>query len=336
MTSFFGDQRVAPVFVGNENAWNSFCIQVNGTAAMMKLNGRNLITQEDSFNRTSFWDVTTLSKFNSTRFWDITTHTQSKHNKTVFWKFSSQSNSKTSFPFQPSKGGAIKDVNIWDTMLSQEELEEWMGCIQLQGNVFSWQNSSHQIQLEGLKLVSNDSLHTKCHQPEIIRYIVGNVPLNFEETFNFCSKLGSMAVISSKEIALGVNRTLASYKTKHNGIWMNTFPDLEVYTGYTDIEKEGDWVIHDTDKKLDWPNWSPGEPKSSGDDEDCAKMDTSTFLISGVPCTRKLFPVCELSKVPNISFVQMKHDMMMNIALQQYQWSGLSEGGMIDTLFTPR
>ena len=146
-------------------------------------------------------------------------------------------------------------------------------------------------------MVSNNSLNTNYHQPKIIRYIVGNEPLNFEETFNFCNRLGSMAVISSKEIALGVNRTLASYKTKHNGIWMNTFPDLEVYTGYTDIEKEGDWVIHDTDKKLDWPNWSPGEPKSSGDDEDCAKMDTSTFLISGVPCSRKFLPICELSKV---------------------------------------
>ena len=105
-----------------------------------------------------------------------------------------------------------------------------------------------------------------------------------------------MAAISSKEIALGVNRTLASYKTKHRGIWMNTFADLEVYTGHTEIEKKGDWVVHDTDKKLDWPNWSPGEPKSSRD-ADCAKMDTSTFLISVVPCNRKLYPICELSKV---------------------------------------
>ena len=105
VTSFFGEEKVAPVSVGNENAWNSFCIQVNGTAAMIKLNGRNLISQEDSFNRTSFWDVTTLSKFNSTRFWDITT--QSKVNETVFWNLTSQSNFKTSFPFQPNKGGVI-------------------------------------------------------------------------------------------------------------------------------------------------------------------------------------------------------------------------------------
>ena len=133
-----------------------------------------------------------------------------------------------------------------------DELHPTRGqCVQLA-------KSSHHIHLEGLKMESNNSLDTNCHQPEIIRYIVGNEPLNFEETFNFCSRLGSMAVISSKEIAVGVNRTLASYKTKHNGIWMNTFADLEVYTGFTDIEKEGDWVVHDTDKKLDWQIWSPG------------------------------------------------------------------------------
>ena len=142
----------------------------------------------------------------------------------------------------------------------------------------------------------NNSLNNDCHQAGNIRYIVGNEPLNFEETLNFCNRLGSMAAISSKEIALGVNRTLASYKTKHSGMWMNTFADLEVYTGHTDIEKKGDWVVHDTDKKLDWPNWSPGEPKSSRD-ADCAKMDTSTFLISSVLCTRKFYPICELSKV---------------------------------------
>ena len=216
----------------------------------------------------------------------------------MFWNLTSQSNFKTSFPFQPSKGGAIKDINVWDTILSQEELEKWMDCIQLDGNVFSWQNSSHQIKLEGLKMVANYSLNNNCHETENIRYIVGNIPLNFEDAFNFCSKLGSMAVISNKEKALEVNRTLDLYRKEDfaTGQWVNTFPAGDIYTGHTDIEKEGDWVVHNTDETMDWQNWSPGEPKNSGDEE-CAKMDTSTFLISGVSCSRKFFPICELSKV---------------------------------------
>ena len=180
--------------------------------------------------------------------------------------------------------GSMTDINVWDTILSEEESENWMKCrIHMEGNVFSWQNSSQHVEPKGLMVV-NESLKRICDQNRIM--FVGRESLNFEETFRHCNKIGSMAVISSYESAIEVIQILKSY-----GI------TSDIYTGHTDLEVEGEWVVHDTNQKMTWNNWKNCEPNSWNGNEDCVEMSMSTLKFRDEPCLNLLVPVCNIAEV---------------------------------------
>ena len=51
--------------------------------------------------------------------------------------------------------GAFTDINVWNTILQEEDESKWKNCQQRQGgNVFSWQDLSQSIQSYGLKHVN--------------------------------------------------------------------------------------------------------------------------------------------------------------------------------------
>ena len=162
-----------------------------------------------------------------------------------------------------------------------------MNCTsQREGNVFSWQSSSQHVQLTGLKRVT-DSLDNICYLDRSSHLIVGNEPLNFDETFDYCNKIQSMIVISSKETAMEVNKTLESFPPDSWG----------VYSGHTDIEVDGEWVVHGTQQEMAWKNWWPGEPNEEDTDEDCAIFDRFNMKFTDSTCLKPLVPVCNLAEV---------------------------------------
>ena len=230
LTYIFGENKVLPNFL-KPGEWNTFCLKVNNTTAILKLNEEKLITENDqTLNKSALLEFATKSQMQNY----------------LFMNLASQPISKS--PMY----GAVTDINVWDTILPDEELEEWKNCSrQKGGNVYSWHKSSKNIKLNGLKKV-NESFGNICQGKENYHLMPGIEELNFEETLNYCNKVGSMAVISNNEIAKEINRTLDLYKKwdAYEQAWINIFPATDVYTGYTDIEKEGDWVVHKTDKKL--------------------------------------------------------------------------------------
>ena len=133
--------------------------------------------------------------------------------------------------------------------------------------------------------------------------------------------IGSMLEISSKETAVEVNKTLELYA--QDSQW--------VYTGYTDIEEEGHWVIHNTDKELNWQNWIPGKPDNFGN-ADCATMDTFNFKISDNSCQKQFIPVCNIAEVNSVIF-----EYIFNCShLQEYKLSGLPTDDIIDVVYTAK
>ena len=165
----------------------------------------------------------------------------------------------------------------------------WINCSnQNQGNVVSWQNSSQTIELKGLQQV-NDSASKICPN-EISNHFVGKEHLTFFETFKYCSKFGDIVEMSSYEKVNELNKTLKIF---------SRIPF--VFTGFTDIKVEGEWVLHNTDKKLQWDNWNPGEPNSyEGNEEDCAGMLKSDLKFYDIPCSVHLVPVCKVDQVKQI------------------------------------
>ena len=118
--------------------------------------------------------------------------------------------------------------------------------------------------------------------------IVGNEYLNFEETLNYCNdKIGSKVVISSKETAHRVNKSLELFSPDSWG----------VYTGHTDEEVEGNWVVHGTQQEMTWENWEPDQPNNYGGNQNCATMVRYNLKLKDESCMTGLVPVCNLAEV---------------------------------------
>ena len=50
--------------------------------------------------------------------------------------------------------GSVTDINIWDRILSEKKIDNWINCsVDMDGNVYSWRDSSQYIQLNGLEKV---------------------------------------------------------------------------------------------------------------------------------------------------------------------------------------
>ena len=256
-TYFFGQLKLFPSSL-KPDTWNSFCLKVNSTSVVIILNGEAFIIHKDGKGSSAY------SGYDYYRFMNI--HISPNISTPTY--------------------GAMTDLNVWDRILSDADSELWMNCTnQREGNVFSWQNSSQHVQLTGLKRTTN-SLENICSPGKNSHLIVGNETLNFEETLKYCNRVGSMVVISSIETAVEVNKTLESFA-----------PDFYyVYTGHTDIEEEGRWVVHGTRQEMAWENWKPGEP-SNWDGNNCASMYKYNLKYYDRSCMDQLLPICNSAEV---------------------------------------
>ena len=180
--------------------------------------------------------------------------------------------------------GAFTDINIWDDMLSNDEIDDWIDCKNKKGgNIINWQNISQSIRLTGLHFV-NDSIGNICPK-KFVHLLVTNEYRNFYETVDFCNKFGKMAEISSGKAAHAIDMVMESYHYSR------------LFTGYTDLDVKGNWVLHGTDKKLKWDNWEPGEPNNWGGDEHCVVMYT-TLTLNDDSCSKKrIAQVCDVNEV---------------------------------------
>ena len=193
--------------------------------------------------------------------------------------------------------GAFTDINVWDRMLTSDEQDNWMNCLfekfEQDGNIIAWQNHSQHIHLLGLNRVQY-SINNICPK-KLSHLFIANDNKSFIDTFDLCNKIGEIKEISSNETASEINKILDTNSfTPCNGL-----PHL--FTGYSDIEAEGNWVLHNTDKKMSWNNWAPYEPNIVGGDiEDCVLMNRPNMVIYDVPCNMKFentCPLCHMAEV---------------------------------------
>ena len=192
--------------------------------------------------------------------------------------------------------GAFTDMHVWNKQVSYEEENMWTNCLQSTvGDILNWQNFSQQIKLIGLEEIDVpfDNICPKRFE----HLFVTNYSLNFHETLNLCEKLGEMTEISSNETAYEFNKTL-----ERDGLPRSVCGGLPgVLTGYTDIKDEGDWVLFNTNKKMMWNNWAPGENAYNKDNEDCGGFNRHNMHLYDVSCSTKyehtVCPVCNIAPV---------------------------------------
>lgn len=66
-----------------------------------------------------------------------------------------------------------------------------------------------------------------------------------------------------------------------------------VWLGYTDIQKEGDWVALSNRKKVKYINWRKGEPNNVDGNEHCGAYALDRPGWIDYKCTKKLQFVCK-------------------------------------------
>ena len=77
--------------------------------------------------------------------------------------------------------GALTDVNIWDRILSEQELSDWMFCrTETGGNVVSWQSA--QLNITGLNTDLINREETCPGHQDITHFMAFNTKLDFHDS----------------------------------------------------------------------------------------------------------------------------------------------------------
>ena len=71
--------------------------------------------------------------------------------------------------------------------------------------------------------------------------------LSFFETYSFCQRFGSMAIVHSNETAQQFQQAMRRSSCDAFG----------AFTGHTDISEEGNFVEYGSKNNLSWTNWDP-------------------------------------------------------------------------------
>ena len=158
-THFFGQFKVLATSSLKPDTWNSLCLRVNSTSAVINLNAETFITHKDDNSNCNNC---------SAYFYDVYRFMNDPYYKNY--------NNDPYYTASPMYG-AITDINVWDRI--DDESENWMNCTtqgEREGKVFSWQNSSQHIQLTRLKKVTA-SLDNICY-PDQSSHLIGGCTYN--------------------------------------------------------------------------------------------------------------------------------------------------------------
>ncbi|XP_069117062.1 perlucin-like [Argopecten irradians] len=75
---------------------------------------------------------------------------------------------------------------------------------------------------------------------------------------------------------------------------LNTYGYIHFYhIGATDQDREGRFVWVDSNRRMEYSNWSLGEPNSAGS-EDCSEISTRTGTWNDIPCDEEQRFVCRI------------------------------------------
>ena len=242
------------------NEWNSFCMKVSKANSVIRVNKNPPIVLRNDNDSIPFLSFDTFVFMNIER--------QRHHQALVAPMY-----------------GAFTDLNVWNKTLSQEDEDNWMECqLEKEGNIISWKEFGNHVQMTRLKRV-NEPLESVCPK-ELSHLIAANGNRDFLDTVNYCNKFGSIADISNMKAVKEIATVLEPYN------------EFRLFTGYTDLEVEGEWILYDSKKKLAFDNWYPGEPNSWGGNEDCITLYKQTLKFNDDSCSKKRsIQVCNVYEV---------------------------------------
>ena len=193
------------------------------------------------------------------------------------------------FDFGPTPvHGAVSDLNIWSRILSEEEISAWSLCQRdLPGSVLSWSEAS--LDISPMLTVKQIEKSKICLKTKKGKKRVGfNLEKSFDETVEFCQRIGGNISVAKDEDSLKDIRKVFEEFCADNS--------LMIHSGYSDKEKEGQWVDVVSGQARSWLHlhWAQDNP-SNYTNKDCAFYNVSGRDFLDGFCSELSCPVCEIS-----------------------------------------
>ena len=180
--------------------------------------------------------------------------------------------------------GEITDVNIWSRLLTESEVDMWFKCedrVQA-GKILDWATAKLIVSdLNDFNILKEETCMS-THQDDKI--FATKLRLDYQNTIEFCQKLGSQIVVA-KDI-----KTLQEMLQAANG---TCGQQSRIYSGYSDRDEEGKWVDV-MGNILSWNNWKSNSPVN-WTHLDCASFSFDESQFSDGVCTTPNCPLCNFS-----------------------------------------
>ena len=264
------DYIVFPLW--KSNIWNKFCISadVKGKSYKIVMNG-DIVFKANEYDGQ---------------------HIQSKGNIFLLNGYSYREDI-FAYPFK----GEITDVNIWDTILKENEIENWSKCITNEtGNVLDWSTAEFNLNNVSLKEIERQTI---CENPVTESFIAFSDQINFAQSIKFCENLGgSIAEAKNKE---DLKNILKAFRELGN----RNLCSQQIYSGYR--KQDGNYRNINTGELLKWnDNWGTDKLLVT----DCAIIDIRSGKFEQNHCNFQLCPVCHFKNWPQeLQLRGMKIDM---------------------------
>ena len=186
--------------------------------------------------------------------------------------------------------GSVTDLNIWNSTLSDEDIQSFSNCSLTSGQnkVFDW----NQAELIGIENIDVTTIDTEdiCKTETDYIYIASDDKKDFFDSLDYCSEIlgGSMGVIENETV---INKMTEVFES---------LPDWEskcfvrFWTGY--IKHNGEELYKDpiTEQPIHNIEWMPDEPRNLDTNKSCPMYDTSTKASLNKECLHLKCPICRV------------------------------------------
>ena len=179
--------------------------------------------------------------------------------------------------------GQLTDINIWDRILSNEEVDTWSECGQVSGKYLDWSNAK--VDHSPHIIISN--IDEVCEGRKVSKFIAFDYLLQFKDSLKFCQNLGGEVAVAEDETYVAeMKAALMVVRDRTSSSCSET-----VYSGYR--FKDGTHRSINSEDEMTWTVINP-----NFNFNDCVLLDIDKETFKKERCQTKTCPICHFSEWP--------------------------------------
>ena len=195
--------------------------------------------------------------------------------------------------------GQMTDVNVWVRSLSSQEVEAWSDCQSGhhslgKDQLVQWDSANITFS-QGLLEKTMDKAKLCKPIPSQLGLTVFPQKRNFSSQVEFCKVMGG-------ELAVAKTTTDMDLMLKVMRDAIDDKLERSFFTGFSDVQEEGNFVNVNTGEGINPHNWADSQPDSKGgEDEDCTAalaFGPNFGLNHDASCADQFYTICNILRPP--------------------------------------